>query len=163
MKKALIYFATALSLDICSFSANTAFQNLTVSAPPSSTITTSGSPNPLSITLNEDGTGSVQDITTTYSLSSNTNAKGSLKVTGSLTRGGNMPQDTTLTVNLGSSKGFSKGEQILSASPVDLVINLPTLVSDSGSIIYIFSVKNGWTLSAQTLNRVVTLTLTSAS
>ena len=163
MKKALIYFALLLSLSNSAFCANTTFQNLTVSEPPSSTITTSGSPNPLSITLNANGIGSAEDTTTTYTISSNTKAKGSLKITGALTRGENMTQNTTLTVNLGSSKGFSKGDQILSTDPVDLVINLPTLVSDSGSITYIFSVKDGWALPAQTLNRVVTLTLTSAS
>lgn len=163
MKKALSFFTLTLFLSNFAFCASTAIQNLTISAPPSSNITTSGSPNPLSITLNTNGTGSTQDTTTTYSVSSNTNASGSLKITGALTSGGNMPQNTTLTINLGSSKGSSLGNQVLKTKSVDLVVNLPTLLSDTAPITYTFSVKNGWTIPAQTLNRIVTLTLTSES
>ncbi len=74
-----------------------------------------------------------------------------------------MPTNTSLTLNLASKAGSSQGAQTLSVTPVDLVTKLPTLLSDTGVITYAFSVTNGWTVPAQSLNRTVTLTLTSGS
>ena len=145
------------------FCSNTTIQNLKIKVSSNSIITTSGSPPPLSITLNKDGTGSSQDSTTTYSISSNTRNTSSLKITGALTQGGNLPKNLTLKIKLNSCKGTSLGARCLSTQPVDLVAMLPSLVSETATITYIFSVINGWTIPAQTLNRTVTLTLTSNS
>ena len=144
------------------FCANTATQNLTMVINSSSTITTSGTPPTLSVTLAADGTGSSTDSSTSYTVVSNSNANGSLKVTGAITTGGNMPTNTGLTISLASTKGTSQGAQTLTTTATDLITKLPTLLSDTGAITYVFSVSNGWTIAAQTLSRTVTLTLTGS-
>ncbi|MBM3197856.1 MAG: hypothetical protein FJZ58_01195 [Chlamydiae bacterium] len=128
-----------------------------------SNLTVSGNPGTLTVSLNSAGVGSATDATTTYAITSNTGGNGRLKITGAISSGGNMPTNTSLTVALASTSGTSQGAQALSTSPVDLVTNLPTLVSDTGGITYTFGVTNGWTVPAQTLNRTVTLTITSSS
>lgn len=167
MKKKIIQIGlSSLFLSSSVFSAAspiTTSQTLSLVINSTSNITTSGNPGSLAVTLNPDGTGSSTDSTTTYTVVSNTGASGKLKITGAITAGGAMPANTTLTVNLASTKGSSQGAQTLGTAPTDLVTNLPTLVSDTGAIGYGFNVTNGWTMPAQTLNRTVTLTLTSAS
>ena len=138
-------------------------QIMTMSINSTSNITTSGNPGALAITLNADGTGSATDNTTTYTIACNTGASGKLKITGAITSGGLMPANTNLTINLASAKGTSLGIQSLGTAPIDLVTGLSTLVSDTAPISYGFTVTNGWTIPSQTLNRTVTLTLTSAS
>lgn len=127
----------------------------------SSNITTSGNPGTLAVTLNGSGTGSASDSSTSYTVVSNTGAKGTLKVTGAITVGGAMPTNTSLTANLASAAGSSQGAQVLGTTAVDLVTRLPTLLSDTAAITYTFNVSNGWTIPAQTLTRTVTLTLTT--
>lgn len=167
MKKNYSVFGiTALFLSLSSLgeASATATQNLTMIINSTSNITVSGNPATLSVTLNPDGTGNAVDNSTTYTVVSNTGVKGSLKVTGQITSGGDMPTNTTLTANLASKAGTSAGALALnSTKTVDLVTALPTLLSDTGAISYGFSVVNGWTVAAQTLSRTVTLTLTSGS
>ena len=143
--------------------ATTASQTLTMGINSTSNISTSGNPGNLSVTLNPDGTGSATDATTTYTVTCNTGATGTLKITGAITAGGSMPSNTSLTLNLGSTQGTSLGIQTLGTSPTDLITKLPTLVSDTSTISYEFNVTNGWTIPTQTISRTVTLTLTSAS
>ncbi len=145
------------------FSASTALQNLTITIPSISNITTSGNPSALSVNLNPDGTGSATDNTTTYTVTANTGAKGTFKITGAITSGGEMPDNTSLTASLASKAGSSAGVQTLTTKTMDLVTKLPTLLSDTGVITYGFNITNGWTVPAQTINRTVTLTLTSGS
>ena len=167
MKKKIIQIGLAslfLSSSVFSVAPSaTASQTLSMVINSSSNITTSGNPGALTVTLNPDGTGTATDATTTYTVVSNTGASGKLKVTGAITTGGAMPSNTALTINLASTRGTSAGVQTLGTSTTDLVTNIPTLVSDTGAINYGFTVTNGWTIPAQTLNRTVTLTLTSAS
>ncbi len=144
------------------FAATTATQAVNMSIASSSNITTSGNPATMAITLNAAGTGSSSDNSTTYTVTSNTGDKGTLKVIGAITTGGNMPTNTALTISLVSNSGNSQGAQSLSTTPVDLVTKLPTLLSDTGAITYGFSVNNGWTIPAQNITRTVTLTLTSS-
>ncbi len=145
------------------FGASTALQTITMSVASASNITTTGNPGTLAITLNPDGTGSSTDNSTSYTVTSNSGAKGSLKVTGSISSGGDMPTNCSLALSLASNEGKSQGSQTLSSSSVDLVTSLPTLLTDTAAITYTFSVINGWTIPAQSLSRTVTLTLTSAS
>lgn len=84
-----------------------------------------------------------------------------MKITGSITSGGNMPKNTSLTIALSSKQGSSRGVQTLTTRNIDLVTNLPSLFSDTGSITYTFGVSNGWQIPAQTFSRIVTLTLTN--
>ncbi len=167
MKKKILQISLAsLFLSSSAFSVApsvTASQTLSMVINSSSNITTSGNPGTLTVTLNPDGTGTSTDATTTYTVVSNTGASGKLKVTGAITTGGAMPANTALTINLASTRGTSAGVQTLGTSTTDLVTNIPTLVSDTGAINYGFTVTNGWAIPAQTLNRTVTLTLTSAS
>lgn len=149
-------------MQICSGAA-TATQNLTMSIAASSNITTSGNPATLAVSINSDGTGSATDNSTTYTVVCNAGGKGTLKITGQISSGGNMPENTSLTTSLASTAGTSLGAQTLSTTAVDLVNKLPTLLSDRGTITYTFNVTNGWTMAAQTLTRTVTLTLTSGS
>lgn len=129
-----------------------------------STLTTSGNPSTLAITIDTAGVGTATDGTTTYTVSSNTGARGKLKISGQITTGGDMPTNTSLTIGLASSQGTSAGAQTLNSTTlVDLVSNLPTLVSDTGVATYTFNVTNGWTVPAASLSRVVTLTLVSTS
>ena len=163
MKTVFIFSILILGSTTLAFCNSTAVQPLTVNIPSKSSITTSASTALLSVTLNASGEGSAQNTETTYSISSNGKGKRALKITGSLTSGGDMPQNTSLTINLGSSTGTSLGSQILTTQSANLVTSLPILVSDTASITYIFKVTNGWTIPAQTITRTVTLTLTSES
>ena len=160
MKKIFILSLLGLKFTVPIFCGITAIQNLAISVDSESSIITSGNPGTLSITLNAEGTGSSTDTSTTYTVTSNTKKKGTLKITGSITSGGNMPTNTSLTVRLNSQSGTSQGTQTLTSTAIDLVTKLPTLVSDTGLITYAFNVVNGWTIAAQTLNRTITLTLT---
>lgn len=126
-----------------------------------SNITTSGNPGTMTVTLDSTGAGTATDSTTTYTVTSNSNASGSLKITGAISSGGSMPTNTSLQIALASNKGTSAGAQSLTAQNVDLVSKLPTLLSDTASISYTFSVTNGWTVAASSIARTVTLTLTS--
>lgn len=164
MKKnvSIFSFLSLMYIQIC-FGATTATQNLTMSIASSSNITTSGNPATLAITINSDGTGSATDNSTTYTVVCNSGAKGTLKITGQISSGGDMPENTSLKTSLASTAGTSLGAQTLSTTAVDLVNKLPTLLSDRGTITYTFDVTNGWTMAAQTLTRTVTLTLTSGS
>lgn len=128
-----------------------------------STLTTSGNPSILSIKIPVSGSAQAVDSSTTYKVISNTGGSGSLKITGMISGGGNMPTNTSLTIKLGSSKGTSLGAVALSTTSADLVTGLSTHVTDAGSITYAFNVTSGWTVPAQALVRTVTLTLTSSS
>ncbi len=162
MKKIFLsLLASSILTSQALFGANTATQVVNMSIASTSNIVTSGNPATMAVTLSTGGTGSATDNSTTYTVTSNTGANGSLKVTGAITTGGNMPANTALTVSLASSDGTSQGAQTLSTTPVDLITRLPTLLSDTGTITYNFSVTNGWTIPAQTISRTVTLTLTS--
>jgi hypothetical protein len=160
-----IHFILLLGITIAlpCFSASTATQTLSMSVASSSSITASGNPGALAVNIDMDGNGSATDSSTTYMVTCNTGARGTLKVTGSITSGGDMPENCSLTLNLGSNEGTSQGAQTLSSSSVDLVTGLPTLLCDSSSITYVFSVANGWSVPSQSLSRTVTLTLTSDS
>lgn len=141
----------------------TTTQSVSMSIASASTITTSGNPGTLAVSLNTAGTGSATDSSTTYTVTSNAGGTGSLVITGAITSGGAMPTNTSLTANLASKSGTSAGAQTLTTTPVNLVTKLPTLVSDTGNITYTFAVTNGWTVAAQNLSRTVTFTLTSGS
>lgn len=158
MKKIRIIF---LLFQTPLFCGPTAIQNLTLGASPSSSISTSGNPGTLSVSLDTAGTGSATNSSTTYTVISNVGGKRSLTVTGMISSGGNMPSNTSLTINLASNKGTSQGTKLLSTTAINLVTNLDAFVSDTGAITYTFTVTKGWTLAAQTLSRTVTLTLTS--
>lgn len=166
--KRIMYAAMGLALCGMGFAATstlaTATQTVNMSIVSSSTLITSGNPGTMSITLNSSGVGTATDATTTYTVNSNSGSSGTLKITGQITSGGNMPTNTTLSVNLASKSGTSAGAQsLISTAPVDLVTALPTLVSDTGAITYTFNITNGWAVSAQSLSRTVTLTLLSSS
>lgn len=91
----------------------------------------------------------------TYSVSTNETNK---KISGSLDA--DMPQGTSLSVNLSPPSGArSMGTQVLSATPVDLVVEL-SMVSETGlPMVYTFSATaQGGVVS--TRSRVVTYTLT---
>ncbi len=134
---------------------------LSIQIPPNLSITTSGNPGVLAITLNSQGFGSATDSSTTYTVLSNMNNKKNMKITGAITSGWNMPKNTSLTIALSSKQGSSRGLQTLTTRAVDLVTNLPSLFSDTGSITYTFGVSNGWQIPAQSFSRIVTLTLTN--
>ncbi len=154
---------TAASFLMGSLSAaTTASQAITMQINSTSSITASGNPATLAVTLNEEGSGSASDNSTTYTVVSNTSRSDKLKITGAITTGGDMPDNTILTANLASNDGTSQGAQKLSTKSVDLVEKLPGLVSDTGAITYDFSVSNGWEIPTQTISRTVTLTLTSS-
>ncbi len=91
----------------------------------------------------------------TYAVSTNETNK---KITGSLDA--DMPSGVILQVNLSPPDGArSMGMQTLSATPVDLVLEV-SMVSEVGlSLIYTFSVK-GPLPSMTSASRVVTYTLT---
>lgn len=139
---------------------STATQAVTMTIASTSNITTSGNPATMAVSLNSGGSGSATDNSTTYTVTSNTGAPGSLKVTGSINS--NMAPNTSLTATLSSAAGSSQGAQTLSTTAVDLVTKIPTLVSDTGAITYVFGVSNGWTIASQTISRTVTLTLTAS-
>ena len=142
----------------------TATQTVNMTINSVSNLTASGNPATLAITINTEGVGIATDTTTTYTVTSNTGAKGQLKISGQITTGGDMPTNTSLTLGLASVSGTSAGAQTLNSTTlVDLVSNLPTLVSDTGVATYTFNVTNGWNVPAASLSRVVTLTLVSTS
>ncbi len=157
MKTALLFLITTTTALL---SSSTFLQGFNITSSPTSNITISGSPRPLTVSLGLDGTGSATDSSTSYTISSNT-GNGKLKILGAITSGGNLPLNTSLQVSLSSTKGASQGLQVLTTNPIDLVRKIPSLISDSGSITYVFSVQNGWQIPAQTIQRTVTLTLTS--
>lgn len=162
MKIQVLIFPFLLLLNISAHALATTTQNLSVVIPLVSQITVSGPPSTLTVTLNADGTAQAIDSKTTYTVSSNATTKDYLKITGALAAGGDMPKNTTLSIRLHSDNGLSLGNQILSTQPTDLVIKIPKLITETSSITYIFNVTNGWSIPAQTLSRVVILTLTSA-
>ncbi|MBM3197857.1 MAG: hypothetical protein FJZ58_01200 [Chlamydiae bacterium] len=127
-----------------------------------SNLTVSGNPAPLTIMLDSSGVGRASDSSTSYTVFSNAK-KGRFKIIGMLSKGGALPTNTTLFVQLDSSSGTSLGLQPLNTSSTDLVINLPSLVTETGNISYLFQVQNGWQIPAQTLMRTVTLTLVATS
>lgn len=156
-------FCWLLLVPMSLFSAATALQMLSFSIFSSSKISTSGNPKSLTVFLNSSGFGSSEDKSTTYSISSNQRGHGTLKIVGAISSGSPMPSNTQLKIFLSSKKGVSQGAQPLSSGPVDLVTQLPLNVSDTGTITYTFEVKNGWTIPSQTIQKFVTLTLTSGS
>lgn len=135
-------------------------QNFSLTIPPSSSLSVSKNPDPLTVFLNSKGSGNTTDSSSTYTVSSNTGV-GKLKIIGSITSGGNMPANTTLSIWLSSNSGKSAGTVTLSTTAVDLVKKISSLVNETGKINYTFSVQNGWTIPAQTIQRTVTLTLVS--
>lgn len=151
----------ALLLTLPLFGGNTSFQMLAVEVPSTTSITTSGSPPTLALTISSSGSGSVSNSSTTYTVVTNANGRNTFKITGAITAGGAMPNSTSLRIRLPSSIGISKGTQTLSTSSVDLVSGIPVLGTDTAAIVYTFSVTNGYTFPAQTLTRTVTLTLTN--
>lgn len=126
-------------------------------------LTTSGNPSPLTLNILASGSAEAIDISTTYTVTSNKNQNKHLKITGAITSGGNMPSNTSLTLRLESSSGTSSGARTLSTTPVDLVTNLPAIVTETKPITYTFSIQNGWQVQAQRLTRAVTLTLVSTN
>lgn len=166
-KKVLLLSLFALIWNSYSFGGATtlasATQTVSMTINSSSILTTSGSPGAMAVIIDAAGVGSATDATTTYTVASNSGASGKLKIAGQITTGGNMPTNTSLSLNLASTTGTSAGAQALSTSLVDLVTGLPTLVSDTGVITYVFSITNGWTVPAASLARTVTLTLVSVS
>ncbi|MES2198648.1 MAG: hypothetical protein V4489_00565 [Chlamydiota bacterium] len=164
-KKLTIISLMSLLFSSSIFAASpTATQTVSMTINSTSTLTTSGNPAALSISINSAGVGTSTDATTTYTVASNSGAKGKLKISGQITSGGDMPTNTSLGLSLASASGTSLGLQTLNSTTlVDLVSNLPTLVSDTGAATYTFNVVNGWTVPAASLSRTVTLTLVSVS
>lgn len=145
----------------CGFSDAT--QNLTMTIPTTSNITTSGNPASLTISLDSSGNGTVTDSSTTYTVTSNSGEAGTLQIIGAITAGDNMPTNTCLSVLLQSNLGTSLGPIELCTTSATLVNQLQPPLTDTASITYTFSVMNGWTVPNQTLSRTVTFTLTSGS
>ena len=138
-------------------------QVVSVSVLAESSLTVSGNPNTLSVTLDDAGTGSATDSSTTYTVISNaSNSSQKLNITGEISSGGDMPDGTSLTISLSSNQGKSQGENTLSTSPSTLVTKLKKLIDDTGEITYTFNVTNGKKVTAQSLTRVITLTLVAA-
>ena len=164
MKNPYFLLAAATLLVGSLSAAATATQAITMQINSTSSITASGNPATLAVTLDADGAGSASDSTTTYTVVSNSSSSpgDKLKITGAITTGGDMPTNCVLTANLASNDGTSAGALTLSSSAVDLVDKLPALVSDTASITYDFSVSNGWEIATQTISRTVTLTLLSS-
>lgn len=164
MKKSVMLFIfLSLMHTHVIFSSATVIQNLALSVDDNTNITTSGNPATLAVTLDSNGNGSATNNSTTYTVFSNTSGKSTLKITGQISSGGNMPTNTSLTICLSSTKGKSLGTQTLSTTAINLVNKLSKKVNDTGVITYTFNVTNGWNIAVQTLNRTVTLTLTSDS
>jgi hypothetical protein len=169
MKKHLFLLTSAFLLSmpllVEGAKSSQAKQVINVNVPEETSLTVSGNPLLLAISLDSDGSGSATDTSTTYTVVSNTgeNKQNKLKITGAITSGGDMPNNASLSISLSSQEGQSQGEQKLSTSSSNLVLRLKPPVQDTGDITYTFSVTNGWTISAQALSRVVTLTLTSES
>jgi hypothetical protein len=162
MKNPYLLFTAAMLLAGSLSAATTATQAVTMQIASTSSITASGNPATLAVTLDSDGQGSASDNSTTYTIVSNASSRETLKITGAITTGGDMPEDTTLTITLASNDGKSKGALALGTSAVELVEKIPALVSDTASITYDFSVTNGWEVPTQTISRTVTLTLMSS-
>jgi len=123
-----------------------------------SDLSVTSNPAAMVISLDSSGYGRVIDDSTYYSVYSN-KKEDEVKITGSIKRGGSMPDHTTLSVQLGSSIGTSLGLQTLTTSNVDLVTDLPAQASDTGQITYLFQVTDGWTIPAQTITRTIVFTL----
>ena len=161
MKKIRHFIPILLSLLFFSYRA--APYSFTLVVLESYTFITSGNPATLTVNIPESGFSQATDSSTTYSITSNKSQNKSLKITGAITSGGNMPTNTSLTLRLGSSSGTSLGAIALSTTSVDLVKNLPSLITETGIITYTFTVQNGWKIAAQNLSRAITLTLTSSN
>lgn len=161
MKKMRYFIPIFLSFLFSSY--RTAPYSFTLVVSETYAFTTSGNPATLTVNIPASGFSEVTDSSTTYTISSNKSQSKSLKITGAITSGGNMPTNTSLTLRLGSSSGTSLGAIELSTTPIDLVKNLPSLITETGAITYTFTVQNGWKIAAQNLSRAITLTLTSSN
>lgn len=155
-----LYHALFISLLVSSGTQTT--QNTSMEIPATSAITLSGNPQTLSVTLDTKGSGQASDSSTTYTVLCNTNARGTLKIIGFLSSGGDMPNHTQLQVALASNKGNSKGAKKLSTTQVDLVTKLPTVLADTASITYTFTVSKASSLASSSFARTVTFTLISS-
>lgn len=142
-------------------STSSIFQALELNVASITNLTATGVPSTMTVELDPQGFGSSISNNTTYGVVSNTRGVGFLKIIGEISSGGNLPAQTSLKVSLSSKKGESRGLQTLSTTPIDLVQNLPTIVSDTGMITYLFTVSSGWNIAAQTLSRRVKFTLTA--
>jgi hypothetical protein len=75
------------------------------------------------------------DATTSYALTINGVNK---KVTGQITTGGNMPDDTTLAINLAVPSGASEGATLLSTVAADLTNSMTPIADADSAITYVF-------------------------
>ena len=167
MKKALfILVAVVFSMLIAqtmSAQPATATQTVTFQVNAVYKISTSGDPNPLTISDGVAGTdnlNSVSDNSTTYSITQN--FANTVKITANLDAA--LPAGYTLLVNLASSKGSSAGAVNISSATPGSALNVVTAINrgaDAGRTIeYTF----GATAAAGPLastTRDVTLTLTN--
>ena len=141
---------------------SSADQSVTMEIVPASSLTIIGGSPTLALSLDKDGYGHTTDSSTSYKINSNINTKESLKITGMILEGGNMPDNMQLKASLGSKEGKSRGDKVLSTMATDLVYKIPSHTSDMGTITYTFSVENGWETAQQTIVRTIAFTLISS-
>lgn len=134
-------------------------QSLTLEVKPITKIAVSGNPNALIITDATAGMDltSVSDEHTTYSITTNMN---SMKIVASINNG--MPSGTTLSIELGSGAGISKGSVDISnaTTPVDVVTGIGQGNDVDQSIRYVFAA-NADVPAIPNDSRTITLTLTN--
>lgn len=157
-------FAGVLALMVLAlstgFSQNTATQTVSLAVSPVAKITVSGNPGPLTISDGAAGTDaltSVQDASTTYSITHN--SLGNLRITAGINLA--LSAGYKLEVLLASSKGGPAGTvDISSGSATDVVTGIARGADAGRTITYIFSADASAGAMAST-NRTVTLTLTN--
>jgi len=164
MKKTFILKAVTCCAAACSLLTGTSYAadndtaTVTMEISAINEIAVSGNPSALLINSASLGSGpqSVNDTTTSYSLTTNETTQ---KITGSLDS--DMPAETTLTIDLlAPSGGVSAGPTIMTSSAQDLVTSIETVNQAGIQISYTFGATSDAGIIAS-FQRVVTYTLTT--
>ena len=159
--KILLIAVIVQPVRLCSLHAQhaSATQQLTMEVKPITSLTVSENPHALVIIRSaaEAGILSTSDHSTHYSLVTNVE---NMKISVSIDRP--MPQGTSLTVSLGGSKGYSKGEVDIShtTSPTEVVTNIRAGSALAEDITYTFRAAPE-IARLRPESRTVTLTLTN--